>query len=98
MVKSKRTKITEFERKPNSVFVSVQPPQPVQQLHQPERYYQDWTDVAKQIASATPTAVETPTAEPTPNADLAHEIRIYAENSTGKRKTLYTGSSYRRHC
>ena len=90
MAKSKRTKITGFERKPNSVFVSVQPPQPVQQLHQPERYYQDWTAVAKQIASATPTAVETPTAEPTPVAD-AHEIRIYAENATGKRKTLYTG-------
>ena len=85
MVKSKRVKITEFERKPNSVFVSVQPPQTVQQLHQPERYYQDWTAVAKQIASSTPITPET-----VPVAD-AKEIRIYAEDSFGKRKTLYTG-------
>ena len=84
-----RVKLTGFERKPNSVFVSVQPPQTVQQLHQPERYYQDWTDVAKQIARSTPiTPSSTPV--PVPVAD-AKEIRIYAEDSFGKRKTLYTG-------
>ena len=90
MVKSKRTKITEFERKPNSVFVSVQPPQPVQQVHQPERFYSDWTDVAKQIARSTPiTPSSTPV--PVPVAD-AKEIRIYAVDCTsGKRKRLFTG-------
>ena len=90
MAKSNRTKITGFERKPNSVFVSVQPPQTVQQLHQPERYYQDWTAVAKQIASSTPITPE-PTPEPVPVAD-AKEIRIYAVDTlSGKRQTLFTG-------
>ena len=90
MAKLKRTKITGFERKPNSVFVSVQPPQPVQQLHQPERYYQDWTAVAKQIASSTPITPE-PTPETVPVAD-AKEIRIYAvDNLSGKRSLLFTG-------
>ena len=90
MAKSKRTKITGFERKPNSVFVSVQPPQPVPHIHQPERYYQDWTAVAKQIASSTPITPET-TPETVPVAD-AKEIRIYAVDTlSGKRQTLFTG-------
>ena len=63
----------------------------MQQLQQSDRYYRDWTEVAKEIASDTPTAVETPTAEPTTEADLT-EVRIYAEDTlTGKRQTLYTG-------
>ena len=90
MAKSKRTKITDFKRNTGNVFVSVPTPKPVQQVLQAHRYFSDWTDVANQIASATPTAVETPTAEPTTESDLA-EIRIYAEDSFGKRKTLYTG-------
>ena len=86
MVKSKRTKITELSRTPGNVFVSVPTPKTVQQLHQPERFYRDWTDVAKQIARSTPI-----TPEPVPVAD-AKEIRIYAVDTlSGKRQTLFTG-------
>ena len=85
-----KSRVTEFNRTPGNVFVNVPTPQPVQQLHQPERYYQDWTDVAKQIASDTPITPE-PLPEPVPVAD-AKEIRIYAVDCTsGKRQRLFTG-------
>ena len=72
------------------MFVSVPTPKTVQQVHQPERFYSDWTDVAKQIARSTPiTPSSTPV--PVPVAD-AKEIRIYAVDCTsGKRSLLFTG-------
>lgn len=54
-----RITITEFERDPNSVFVSVTPPKSVQNVQQAESYHRDWTTVASDLASDTP--VEEPT-------------------------------------
>ena len=90
MAKSKRTKITDFKRNQGNVFVSVPTPKPVQQVLQARRYFSDWQDVAKQIASSTPITPE-PTPENVPVAD-AKEIRIYAVDCTsGKRQRLFTG-------
>ena len=41
----------EIQRQPNSVFVSVVPPEPVKQAKQAQRFYRDWTGVAEAIAS-----------------------------------------------
>lgn len=59
-----RITITEFKRDPNSVFVSVQPPESVQQAKQATHYYRDWTAAASGIAS------DTPNPEPTPQASV----------------------------
>ena len=56
-----RIKVTEINRTPGNVFVSVPTPKTVQQVLQARRYFSDWQDVANQIVSSTPI-----TPEPTP--------------------------------
>ena len=80
MVKSKRTKITDFRTRYLDNVFRLRPTYPENGAAgaiKPERYLSAiGTDVAKQIASSTPTAVETPTAEPTPVADAQRDTHL----------------------
>ena len=91
-------------RKPGSVFVSVNPPKPVQipnVTHIGERF-KSWVNVAKQIVETEPEpeaqptpAVQTPEPEKASDAPLGDpaDVRIYRRESSGKQTKIWEGSA-----
>lgn len=97
------TRITEFKRDPNCVFVSVQPPQPVQHVQQAAHYYQDWTAVASEIGEATPVETQPVPSEPIPTAEellAAHLPNHIAESrwaiyiTPSAKSRVFDGTTY----
>ena len=85
-------------RKPGSVFVSVNPPKPVQipnATHIGERF-KSWVNIATEIVSeATPEPEAQPTPERGPHAPLGDptDVRIYRRESSGKQTKIWEGSA-----